>query len=124
MIARVKILCFIVLFLSGQLITCFTFALRVNRANQVVTKDFARFNSDSQLIQKSVNLGRIAVYRRQTALKDILGPKTFKEGMEEGSESVQVSKMKAIAAEKRRMRDEKLAEEESSNADVEKKESE
>lgn len=40
-------------------------------------------------------------------LKDI--PKTFKEGMEEGAESVEVSKMKAIAAEKRKKRDEKLA---------------
>ena len=36
-------------------------------------------------------------------------PKTFKEGMEEGSESSQVSKMKAIAAEKRAKRDAVLA---------------
>lgn len=40
-------------------------------------------------------------------LKEI--PKTFKEGMDEGSEAVQVSKMKAIAAAKRKKRDEKLA---------------
>mmetsp|Transcript_19757 Transcript_19757/g.19869 ORF Transcript_19757/g.19869 Transcript_19757/m.19869 type:complete len:157 (-) Transcript_19757:90-560(-) len=40
-------------------------------------------------------------------LKEI--PKTFKEGMEEGSESVQIDKMKAIAAEKRKKRDAKLA---------------
>ena len=39
-------------------------------------------------------------------LKEI--PKTFKEGMDEGAESVQVAKMKAIAAEKRKKRDEKL----------------
>lgn len=39
-------------------------------------------------------------------LKEI--PKTFKEGMDEGAESAQVSKMKAIAAEKRKKRDEKL----------------
>lgn len=38
-------------------------------------------------------------------LKEI--PKTFKEGMDEGAESVQVSKMKALAAEKRKKRDEK-----------------
>jgi Sec-independent protein translocase protein TatA len=36
-------------------------------------------------------------------LKDL--PKTFKEGMEEGSSSSQVTKMKAIAAEKRAKRD-------------------
>lgn len=35
-------------------------------------------------------------------------PQTFKEGMEEGQESTQVSKMKAIAAEKRKKRDEAL----------------
>ena len=40
-------------------------------------------------------------------LKEI--PKTFKEGMEEGAESTQVSKMKAIAAEKRKKRDAKKA---------------
>lgn len=36
-------------------------------------------------------------------------PKTFKEGMEEGSDSSQVAKMKAIAAEKRKKRDDALA---------------
>jgi Sec-independent protein translocase protein TatA len=40
-------------------------------------------------------------------LKEI--PKTFKEGMDEGAESVQVSKMKAIAAEKKALRDAKMA---------------
>lgn len=44
-------------------------------------------------------------------LKEI--PKTFKEGMDEGSEAVQVSKMKAIAAAKRKKRDDKLAQAES-----------
>ena len=38
-------------------------------------------------------------------LKEI--PKTFKEGMEEGAESSQVAKMKAIAAEKKKKRDAK-----------------
>lgn len=37
-------------------------------------------------------------------------PKTFKEGMEEGSDSSQVTKMKAIAAEKRKKRDAALSE--------------
>ncbi len=41
-------------------------------------------------------------------LKEI--PKTFKEGMEEGAESSQVAKMKAIAAEKKKKRDAKKAE--------------
>jgi len=40
-------------------------------------------------------------------LKEI--PKTFKEGMEEGSKSSQSEKLKAIAAQKRKKRDEKLA---------------
>ena len=40
-------------------------------------------------------------------LKEI--PKTFKEGMEEGAESSQVAKMKAIAAEKKKKRDAKKA---------------
>lgn len=47
------------------------------------------------------------VGRAAAELKEI--PKTFKEGMEEGVESSQVSKMKSIAAEKRKKRDEKLA---------------
>ena len=47
------------------------------------------------------------VGRAAAELKEI--PKTFKEGMEEGVESSQVSKMKQIAAEKRKKRDEKLA---------------
>lgn len=50
----------------------------------------------------SKDLGKAAA-----ELKEI--PKTFKEGMDEGAESVQVSKMKAIAAEKRKLRDEKIA---------------
>jgi len=45
-------------------------------------------------------------------------PKTFKEGMEEGSESSQVTKMKAIAAEKRKKRDEALAAKDSSDDDA------
>lgn len=54
-------------------------------------------------------------------------PKTFKEGMEEGAESAQVSKMKAIAAEKRKKRDAKVAaaavsEEEDDEDDAEEKE--
>ena len=47
------------------------------------------------------------VGRAAAELKEL--PKTFKEGMEEGQESAQVSRMKAIAAEKRKKRDEKLA---------------
>lgn len=43
-------------------------------------------------------------------LKEI--PKTFKEGMDEGAESAQVAKMKAIAAEKRAKRDAKLIDDE------------
>ena len=50
----------------------------------------------------SKDLGKAAA-----ELKEI--PKTFKEGMDEGADSVQVSKMKAIAAEKRKLRDEKIA---------------
>lgn len=46
------------------------------------------------------------VGRAAAELKEI--PKTFKEGMDEGVESVQVSKMKQIAAEKRAKRDAKL----------------
>jgi Sec-independent protein translocase protein TatA len=46
------------------------------------------------------------VGRAAAELKEI--PKTFKEGMDEGAESAQVTRMKAIAAEKRKMRDEKL----------------
>jgi Sec-independent protein translocase protein TatA len=41
-------------------------------------------------------------------LKEI--PKTFKEGMEEGAQNSQVVKMKMLAAEKRKKRDEKVAE--------------
>jgi Sec-independent protein translocase protein TatA len=48
-------------------------------------------------------------------LKEI--PKTFKEGMDEGAEAVQLSKMKAIAAEKRRKRDEKLERQAAKSAD-------
>jgi Sec-independent protein translocase protein TatA len=47
------------------------------------------------------------VGRAAAELKEI--PKTFKEGMDEGAESSQVSKMKAIAAEKRKKRDAKVA---------------
>lgn len=47
------------------------------------------------------------VGRAAAELKEI--PKTFKEGMEEGAESASVAKMKAIAAEKRKKRDAKLA---------------
>jgi Sec-independent protein translocase protein TatA len=47
------------------------------------------------------------VGRAAAELKEI--PKTFKEGMEEGAESAQVTKMKAIAAEKRKKRDAKMA---------------
>lgn len=50
-------------------------------------------------------------------LKEI--PKTFKEGMDEGSESVQISKMKAMAAAKRKKRDEKLAQAEAVADEVE-----
>eukprot|EP01039_Chlorochromonas_danica_P004854 gene4854-5322_t len=46
------------------------------------------------------------VGRAAAELKEI--PKTFKEGMDEGAESAQVSRMKAIAAEKRKKREEKL----------------
>lgn len=47
------------------------------------------------------------VGRAAAELKEI--PKTFKEGMDEGAESSQVAKMKAIAAEKRLKRDAKRA---------------
>ena len=47
------------------------------------------------------------VGRAAAELKEI--PKTFKEGMDEGAESAQVSRMKAIAAEKRKKRDAKVA---------------
>lgn len=57
------------------------------------------------------------VGRAAAELKEL--PKTFKEGMEEGTESVQVSKMKAIAAEKRKKRDAKLAAVSEDNADEE-----
>jgi Sec-independent protein translocase protein TatA len=57
------------------------------------------------------------VGRAAAELKEI--PKTFKEGMDEGAESAQVSKMKAIAAEKRKKRDEKLAAEEAEESKVE-----
>ena len=46
------------------------------------------------------------VGRAAAELKEI--PKTFKEGMDEGAESAQIAKMKAIAAEKRKKRDEKV----------------
>jgi|MDTB01.1.fsa_nt_gb Sec-independent protein translocase protein TatA len=48
-------------------------------------------------------------------LKEI--PKTFKEGMEEGAESSQVAKMKAIAAEKKKKRDAKKAKKEDEEDD-------
>jgi Sec-independent protein translocase protein TatA len=48
-------------------------------------------------------------------LKEI--PKTFKEGMEEGAESSQVAKMKAIAAEKKKKRDAKKAKEDNEDDD-------
>ena len=51
----------------------------------------------------SKDMGRAAA-----ELKEI--PKTFKEGMDEGAETSQVSKMEEIAAEKRKKRDAKLAE--------------
>lgn len=47
------------------------------------------------------------VGRAAAELKEI--PKTFKEGMDEGAASSEVSKMKALAAEKRKKRDAKLA---------------
>lgn len=47
------------------------------------------------------------VGRAAAELKEI--PKTFKEGMDEGAQSSQVSRMKELAAEKRKKRDEKLA---------------
>lgn len=50
------------------------------------------------------------VGRAAAELKEI--PKTFKEGMDEGAESSQVAKMKAIAAEKRLKRDAKRAKKE------------
>jgi Sec-independent protein translocase protein TatA len=53
--------------------------------------------------------------RAAAELKEI--PKTFKEGMEEGAESAQVAKMKAIAAEKRKKRDEKLNQQSDNNKD-------
>ena len=48
-------------------------------------------------------------------LKDL--PKVFKEGMEEGSESAQVMRMKEMAAEKRKKRDAKLAAAEKTNGE-------
>lgn len=58
------------------------------------------------------------VGRAAAELKEI--PKTFKEGMDEGAESSQVAKMKAIAAEKRLKRDAKrAAKEEEEDADDE-----
>jgi Sec-independent protein translocase protein TatA len=47
------------------------------------------------------------VGRAAAELKEI--PKTFKEGMDEGAQSSQVTRMKILAAEKRKKRDEKLA---------------
>lgn len=47
------------------------------------------------------------VGRAAAELKEI--PKTFKEGMDEGAQATQLEKMKALAAEKRKKRDEKLA---------------
>ena len=57
------------------------------------------------------------VGRAAAELKEI--PKTFKEGMDEGAQSAEVSKMKAIAAEKRKKRDEKLASATEENVDDE-----
>lgn len=58
------------------------------------------------------------VGRAAAELKEI--PKTFKEGMDEGAESSQVAKMKALAAEKRLKRDAKrAAKEEEEDADEE-----
>ena len=58
------------------------------------------------------------VGRAAAELKEI--PKTFKEGMDEGAESLQVAKMKALAAEKRLKRDAKrAAKEEEEDADDE-----
>ena len=58
------------------------------------------------------------VGRAAAELKEI--PKTFKEGMDEGAESSQVAKMKALAAEKRLKRDAKrAAKEEEEDADDE-----
>ena len=47
------------------------------------------------------------VGRAAAELKEI--PKTFKEGMDEGAQTSQVAKMKLLAAEKRKKRDEQLA---------------
>ena len=57
------------------------------------------------------------VGRAAAELKEI--PKTFKEGMDEGAESSQVAKMKAIAAEKRLKRDAKRAAKEEEEDDDE-----
>lgn len=54
------------------------------------------------------------VGRAAAELKEI--PKTFKEGMDEGAESAQIAKMKAIAAEKRKKRDEKVGTDDASPA--------
>lgn len=57
------------------------------------------------------------VGRAAAELKEI--PKTFKEGMDEGAESAQVTKMKAIAAEKRKKRDQRLADSDGDSGDDE-----
>jgi len=57
------------------------------------------------------------VGRAAAELKEL--PKTFKEGMDEGAVSSEVAKMKAMAAEKRKKREEKLASATSTDEDTE-----
>lgn len=57
------------------------------------------------------------VGRAAAELKEI--PKTFKEGMDEGAAMSQVDKMKTLAMEKRKKRDEKLANKENDDEEEE-----
>jgi Sec-independent protein translocase protein TatA len=93
------------------------YGMKVSRRVQAPLKDLLGFGPAEIAISLVVALVLFGpetlkslskdVGRAAAELKEI--PKTFKEGMDEGAESAQVSKMKAIAAEKRKKRDAKVA---------------
>ena len=93
------------------------YGMRVSRRSQAPLRDLLGFGPAEIALTLVVALVLFGpetlkslskdVGRAAAELKEI--PKTFKEGMDEGAESAQVSRMKAIAAEKRKKRDAKVA---------------
>lgn len=102
---------------KAPIATSTSYGMRVSRRTKSPLKDLLGFGPAEIALTLVVALVLFGpetlkslskdVGRAAAELKEI--PKTFKEGMDEGAESAQVSKMKAIAAEKRKKRDAKVA---------------